>query len=298
MSIAYDYSARAIDPAALKKAGVVLVMRYVSTPNNPKNITKSEYQALTAAGIQVGLVYETSAGWMLGGYNAGVSAAQSARKQATAVGYPSWQRIWYAADLDLTKNSIPVVLDALHGCSDASGSKNLVSVYGEYDMVEAAFSSGYPAPWQTEAWSQGRRSSHAPLFQTVQQTTCGGVQVDINEVTGTVLIPASGTTPAVQQPVLTPQEEDMSTTSRNGRAGLGWAKGAKHIVQLTYDPGLVSGVTFRVVAVMDSGPSVLQEAFTAQFKGKGTVSIPNNTQVSGVYVYCSNTTLPFELYAA
>lgn len=298
MSTAYDYSARAINPSALKNAGVGLVMRYVSTPNNPKNITKSEYAALTAASIQVGLVYETTAGWMLGGYNAGFAAAKSARAQATVVGYPTWQRIWYAADLDLSKQQIPIVLETLRGCAAADGSKNLVAVYGEYDMVEAAYSAGYPAPWQTEAWSQGRRSTNAPLFQTTDQTTCDGVQVDINEMTGTVLItPVTPDGDLVEQD-LTQEEDDMSTTSQNGRAGLGWAKGAKHVVQVTYDPGVApAGTTWRVVAVQDTGPVVLVEKLVPQFKGKGVVQITGKEQVSGVYVYCSSP-IPFELYAA
>jgi hypothetical protein len=34
----------------------------------------------------------------------------------------------------------------------------------------------------------------------------------------------------------TPEENDMSTTSANGRAGLSWQQGARHVVQVTYDP--------------------------------------------------------------
>jgi hypothetical protein len=189
MSTAYDYSAGAISPAALKAAGVGLVMRYVSTAGNSKNITASEYKALTAAGIQVGLVYETSANWMLGGYNTGLADARSARAQATAVGYPTWQRIWYAADWDASTAQIATVLDALHGAADAEGSKARVAIYGGYDVVQAAAGAGYAGAWQTVAWSGGHWSPAAVLRQTGAQATCGGVQVDVNEVTGAVLLP-------------------------------------------------------------------------------------------------------------
>jgi len=189
VATAYDYSAGAISPAALKAAGVSLVMRYVSTAGNPKNITKGEYQALTAAGIQVGLVYETSANWMLGGYNTGLADARSARAQATAVGYPTWQRLWYAADWDASSAQIATVLDALHGAADAEGSKSRVAIYGGYNAVQAAAGAGYGGAWQTVAWSGGRWSPAAVLRQTGEQKSCGGVQVDVNDITGTVLLP-------------------------------------------------------------------------------------------------------------
>jgi len=128
--LGYDYSARAISPAALKAAGCGVVLRYVSTVGNPKNITKAEYAALHAAGIQVGLVFETTAGWMLGGYSAGVAAAHSARAQATAAGYPADHAIWYAADFDTSAHAgdVATVVDCLHGCADAEGSAGLVRV--------------------------------------------------------------------------------------------------------------------------------------------------------------------------
>jgi hypothetical protein len=208
MTIAYDYSAGPIPPATLKAAGVGLVMRYVSTPGNPKNITAAEYRELTAAGIQVGLVYETSASWMLGGYSAGVAAAKSARVQASAVGYPAWQRIWYAADFDATPAQAATVLDALHGCADAEGSKARVAVYSGYTVAVAAVAAGYAAPWQTAAWSGGRWAGGVTLRQTTAQATCGGVQVDVNEVTGSVLLLPPTTKPPTAPAVAT-EEIDM-----------------------------------------------------------------------------------------
>lgn len=182
--LGYDYSARAISPAALKAAGCAVALRYVSTVGNPKNITKTEYAQLVAAGIQVGLVFETSASWMLGGYSAGVAAAHSARAQATAAGYPVDHPIWYAADFDTSTHAgdVATVVDCLRGCAAAEGSHGLVRVYGDFAVVEAAAAAGYVQGWQTVAWSGGKRSAHATVFQTGQTATCGGVQVDINQI--------------------------------------------------------------------------------------------------------------------
>ena len=182
--LGYDYSARAISPAALKAAGCQVALRYVSTVGNPKNITKTEYAQLGAAGIQVGLVFETSAGWMLGGYSAGVAAAHSARAQATAAGYPADHALWYAADFDTSAHAgdVATVMDCLRGCAAAEGSAGLVRIYGNYAVVEAAAAAGFVQGWQTVAWSGGKRSSHANIYQTGKTGTCDGVQVDINQI--------------------------------------------------------------------------------------------------------------------
>jgi hypothetical protein len=198
--IAYDYSAAAIAPAALRAAGVGTVMRYVSTAGNEKNITAAEYRELTAAGITVGLVYETSADWMLGGRAAGVAAARAAREQATAVGYPAWHRIWYAADFAAAAAQLPTVVACLEGAAAAEGTPQYVAAYGDFDVCSRAIAAGFPAPWQTDAWSSGRWCAGAVLQQTGQQTTCGGVQVDLNNITGRLFL--------LPPPALKPQLEE------------------------------------------------------------------------------------------
>lgn len=269
MTTAYDYSSGPIDPAALKAAGATTVMRYVSTPGNSKNITAAEYKALTDAGITVGLVYETTAGWMLGGYSAGLAAARSARSQATAIGYEPSKRIWYADDFADTAAQIPIVLDALHGCSDGDGSKLLVALYADYDAIEASVVAGYAAPWQTDAWSSGRRSPHAVLYQTGQQTTCGGVQVDVNDLTGELFTQAvTPQTPTVQE------DDDMTITSTNGRAGLAWSSGAKHVVEAQYGNANMVDLVLDV-ELKGKGGSVYPGTFTVPHAaGSATYRIP------------------------
>lgn len=269
MVTAYDYSARAIPPADLIAADVRTVMRYVSTDGNPKNITRAEYAALTGAGIAVGLYDETSAEWMLGGYDAGLAAARSARAQATAVGYPSWHRIWYAADFPAAASQIDTIVDCLHGCSDAEGSKDLVAAYGDFGVCTAAVAAGFDSPSQTDAWSSGRWCTAAVLRQTGEQKTCGGVQVDVNELVGQLfLLPAPEPAPTT---IPQPEEDDMSTTSVNGRAGLSWPQGSRHVVQVTYDPNL-GNPALRVVLALTTGPWVAPE--WKPTNGSGTYEIP------------------------
>jgi hypothetical protein len=268
--IAYDYSSGPIAPAALEAAGVTTVVRYVSTAGNGKNITAKEYADLTGAGIRVLLVYETTARWMLGGYAAGLAAARSARAQAVAVGYPSWWPIWYADDLDDTTADIATVLACLHGCSDAEGSKALTQLYGEYAAVEAAYAAGYLLPWQTVAWSGGERSAHAVLYQTGQTTTCGGVQVDVNEITGSL---AFGTT-TVAAASTTTEDDEMSTTSQNGRAGLAWAAGTRHVFEVNYAAAGQPDLVLNAELKLTTGPVYLPAITVPHATGTTAVQIP------------------------
>lgn len=263
---AYDFSDGPIAPAALLARDVRLVMRYLSTPGNPKNITSPEYRSYVQAGIPVGLNYETTDDWMLGGYSAGLAAARSARAQAVAVGYPSWYPIWYSADLEADDAQIEAIVDCLHGCADAEGNKTLVQVYGDYDVAYAAAAAGFTRPWQTSSWSHGRWSTAAVIRQLGTQTTCGGVQVDINEV---ISDPFPTTNPAAA--AAPTEDDDMSTTSVNGRAGLSWAGGTRHVVQVTYDPNL-GDPALRVVLALPTGPWVAPEWKLS--KGSGTYEIP------------------------
>jgi hypothetical protein len=68
-------------------------------------------------------------------------------------------------------------------------------------------------------------------------------------------------------------EDEMSTTSVNGRAGLSWAAGSRHVVQVGYDPA-GGNPTLRMVLVLTTGPLVVSDwTFTAGL-GTGVYEIP------------------------
>lgn len=67
------------------------------------------------------------------------------------------------------------------------------------------------------------------------------------------------------------EDEDMSTTSVNGRAGLSWPQGSRHVVQVTYDPH-AGDPALRVVLALTTGPWVAPEWKPAD--GKGAYEIP------------------------
>jgi hypothetical protein len=66
-------------------------------------------------------------------------------------------------------------------------------------------------------------------------------------------------------------EEDMNATSINGRAGLSWAAGTKHVIQVTYDPAAGDPI-LRLVLALTTGPLVFTGWHLAG--GSGVYEIP------------------------
>lgn len=184
MPTALDYSAARLQSATIKAAGHVGVIRYVGTPGRTKNITKAEFQELTRNGVSVALVYENKAGDANGGFSAGITAARAARADADSIGWPRERPIYFAIDSDqVTDLDFREVSGYLDGIASVLGNGiELTGVYGEYDVIERNVGSHARYGWQTVAWSGGRVSKKATLFQQLRQIYVGGIQVDVNNI--------------------------------------------------------------------------------------------------------------------
>lgn len=184
MATALDYSAARLAAATIKAAGHVGVIRYVGTPGRKKNITKAEYEELTRNGVGVALVYENQPGDANGGFSAGVSAARAARADADSIGWPRDRPIHFAIDSDqVTALDFDEVRSYLDGAASVLGNGiERTGVYGEYDVIERNVGSHARYGWQTVAWSGGRISKKAALFQRLGQIYVGGIQVDVNNI--------------------------------------------------------------------------------------------------------------------
>ena len=174
-----DHSSHPPAPAALKSEGVCFVCRYLSTPGNPKNITRVEATDLKLAGIYVVLVFETGGNRALGGHGAGVADAQSARAQAGLVGLAGTP-IYFAVDFDAQHAQLPAVLAYLQGAALVLG-HDLTGVYGGLAAVMAALDGGACRyAWQTYAWSGGVWDPRAHLHQYANEQTLCGISVDFD----------------------------------------------------------------------------------------------------------------------
>jgi hypothetical protein len=178
MSRVLDYAWGRPSPAKLKAEGFTGVMRYLSHTSG-KNLTRDEANELTAAGLDIGVVWETSATRALDGYQAGHDDAKSAALQAVNCGVPKDRPIYFAVDFDVTRSQMSPVLRYLDGAASVLGYHD-VGVYGGKRCITMAMDAGILWGWQTYAWSGGQWDPRAQLQQYSNGHLVDGVDSDYN----------------------------------------------------------------------------------------------------------------------
>jgi hypothetical protein len=202
VSEAADYSTARPAPAALVAAGYKDVVRYVSPPPNPKNITLPELNELRGAGLGIALVWESVAQRAAtSGAAGGKSDAPLANQLADQLGYPDSCTIYFVLE---DPNKLPTSswpqMDA-YATAAKQNSKRPIGGYGSQAYIEHAIEGGLITKgWQVGGWSTGvspkchlmQRSNNPTL------TTMGGnldddyiIAEDFGQWTGN--IPPSGT---------------------------------------------------------------------------------------------------------
>lgn len=184
-----DYSTRPANwgafARALKAAGYSFVGRYLS--DRTKGITRAEYEALRAEGLDIYAYYETSAGAALDGYDRGVAHARSALTRMQAFGATE-APVYFAVDVDTTG---PRVEPYFRGVLSVLPPER-VGAYGGYHVIRWLFDHDlitYGS--QTEAWSRvDGKLRFDPRAQIRQYTlpkhgapTVGGIVCDLNIAT-------------------------------------------------------------------------------------------------------------------
>lgn len=166
-TLGIDYAWQHPNPAAIKKDGYSFVLRYLST-DPTKNLTVPEAKALHAAGLDVGLIWETTATRATAGYAAGRADRVAAEKQANAIGYPTYAALFWACDEQAPPSA---VLPYASGWYEAGPRTRPTGPYGDKAVIEAVHTAKFSnVEWQTEAWSGTAVSGEADLYQRVKTT--------------------------------------------------------------------------------------------------------------------------------
>lgn len=153
---AVDYSFSRPNPATIKAAGYDVVLRYLGGSTG-KQLTSDEAAKLHAAGLAIGLVYESTADRAAAGRAAGVHDASSALIAANALGYPAACPIFFAVDFDAAPAQVAGYFD---GVDSVLGAR--AGIYGGYAVTTAGLAA---YRWQTKAWSGGKVDPDAHLVQ-------------------------------------------------------------------------------------------------------------------------------------
>jgi len=126
-----DYVTRK-DPKVLHAHNVSYVYRYITRGNSYKTLKAAERDELLAAGISIGLVWETGTDAINGGATQGTLDGREAAKQATLIGYPMSCDILAAVDTDIVAGNLAkceAYLRAFHANCRPYG----MGLYGDED---------------------------------------------------------------------------------------------------------------------------------------------------------------------
>lgn len=170
---------------ALADLGYKFVCRYLVPERYAwKRLTRAEAEAITAAGLQIVSVFETTANRPAGGGPAGFLDGTEALREAVSIGQPVGTAIYFAVDFDASAKDYDAIEAYLRAAAGAIPGYR-VGVYGEYDVIEEMARRGAAKHfWQTYAWSGGKKSAKANIYQYKNGQTVAGHPVDLNESYG------------------------------------------------------------------------------------------------------------------
>lgn len=165
--------------------GIQFVCRYLVPERlRSKRITKAEAEAITAAGMQIVSVYETTADRAKGGSEAGRADGIAALKETKIVGQPVGSAVYFAVDYDAQPAEYDIIEAYLRNAfAELPG--YAVGVYGSFAIVEEmARRKACTHFWQTYAWSRGKLSSHVNVYQYKNGVKVCGITCDLNDSFG------------------------------------------------------------------------------------------------------------------
>lgn len=191
-----DYAAGVPSAAAIKAAGHLGAVRYVSQPRpdaawmTGKPVTLAETQALAQQGLQTASVYQygraETADWLRGALGVAEHAPQAIALHQAAGG-PTGRPIYVAIDDNPTAeqytNQIRPYLQAFQAALQAAGYQT--GVYGNYNVIDWAVRDGIGQFYWMHDWGSGGRIHPRTTIHQLpvsEQRVIDGVTVDINNV--------------------------------------------------------------------------------------------------------------------
>lgn len=189
MPDAVDQSWGRVDPKKAVATGVKLVCGYLSHDPS-KNWTAQWVRAYHAVGIGVLLNWESDPGRPLlgaaAGHPDGADAVNQAQQLIRAVGYAPKNKVGivFSCDRDTTPAQYPQIDAYYRATKELTGMAGFLNgAYGEADLVDHLHASGLTSvEWQTLAWSNGRISPEADLYQSSINNTVANTSVDIDKI--------------------------------------------------------------------------------------------------------------------
>jgi hypothetical protein len=180
MAEGVDYAFSRPNIGQLAALGKVFACRYGGMGSSTKHLTPAEAVELSTNNISIVANVEGAADGLLGGFNAGVSWAQSAEAHFRRCGMPPDRPIYLSVDFNVTAAQWTTVANALRGAATVLGHAR-VGVYGGRRAIEWARRDNVATWfWQTYAWSSGVWVPGNHIEQYLNDTLVAGAKLDLD----------------------------------------------------------------------------------------------------------------------
>lgn len=199
----FDASYNKPTGAQAAAAGRKACVLYITDPGSGnKGITQSVFNDYNSHGVAIAFVWEEGASAVLNGHSQGVSDAQRAQANLTALDGPSNQRpLYFAIDFDIQPSDYAAAKAYFQGVNSVIG-ENRTGAYGHYDILSYLTQQKVISKrWQTYAWSGGSIYSPLDIYQYSNNNTLGSGTVDYDR-----MYSDNWGQKAVDSPVTTPKE--------------------------------------------------------------------------------------------
>lgn len=158
------------------------IVRYLLPYNSWKRMTKAEADLIQKYGFMLASVFQEGKAGPAGGAAQGRSDGARAKAEAARLGQPKKSAIFFAVDYDAPVSDYPAFEAYLRAAQEAMGDDYYVGIYGKYEVIENMHArNACKYYWQTYAWSRGKLSPHADLYQFQNDVAKNGVNVDVNQ---------------------------------------------------------------------------------------------------------------------
>lgn len=166
----------------LKKNGMNFVMRYFVPDSMSKSLTPDEVNSAHAAGIALGLVYETTANRALQGHPAGVADAKTVNGLINKFHPPHGTTIYFAVDCDVSPAQHPIISAYFMGIKSELDYRYKIGVYGGRRILGflEASSDTCTHYWSAYAWKYGIVGKYN-ISQLTASTPFGHLVIDHDE---------------------------------------------------------------------------------------------------------------------
>lgn len=219
--MAIDCATKLTEPMikAFVKGGVNVFGRYLPT-SAWKGLTKSEVELLSKYGCKVFSIFEDNATHL--GYfteKQGVLDAHAGEQMSHDLGQPYGTPIYYTVDFNVQRKDFPTILKYFKAIKD-----NLkhyeVRPYGHDAICDYLVEHGIcDKVYQTYAWSGGRKSKHAVIYQYKNGQRMEGIPVDFDEVNGDIGAWKLEQPKPKPQPKKKPQPKSIATSIHEIKSG-------------------------------------------------------------------------------